>query len=965
MRFNPRTLNGRFILIASIFLTILLCLSFYSFYIVQQISDENFSKIHVNNKLSESIHHLIEELQHLESGLHQYASLLSREKKNQVLGYLEDLRLLSGKLSGTREVQENPVLAEHTTRLSKHVIRLGDLVNKYVEIMENVDSRYPGMPILMEHLEPNNRKFSEAVEQALQEGELTTTRPTVIKSDQFKIMQLFQEARYAWSMQVSWFRVFVANRMGAFGDPEQAMRNNLNNRKLFVDNLESILIKLDYYNKKGMLGIQQEESLRTMREALMSYTHHFDRAVEIYFSENWRSDVALMRDSLQPMLDKAMESAEAIEEVIYTSNEQALDDTQKTAVLLSIFIFLFSAIMMLMLFIAYHVFQKNIRGPVLKLANRMQSESLYSPGTQTGGINVEEIQRLIESYDDMRNQVSNRQQRLESILASAAEGIITFNKDGIIETFNAAAQKLFDYRESEIIGESITALLPDNDSPFNNPSSTSHVVKTLIENNGGRQEMHGKRSNGIEFIMSLKISEMVIDNKPLYTAIVDDITERHAMMDHLRHMAEHDALTGLYNRQFFNTALEREFARAKRSKQNCCACLYLDLDNFKYVNDTLGHQEGDRLLVGISKTLSSRTRKADILARLGGDEFALILTDIEPDNVMQVANTYREAISKYAFLTEGKQVNTGCSIGVAIYEDEVENMEGLLARADLACHMAKRSGRNRVYLFEDNDKDRIDSFYEEIGWSSRIKHALENNGFVFSCQPILSVNNRSIYSHELLLRMKDPETGEYILPGGFFDSAERFGLMPEIDRWVIKNAFEWLNQQPEHDGLKYFINLSGKSIGDVQFLDYIRDSLSRLTMDPSRIVFEITENVAISNLDNAAQFIAELKKMGFNTALDDFGVGYSSFSYLRELNVDYVKIDGSFIDSMHKDELNLALVKAINDVCHILGKQTIAEFVQNEDALDLLNKIGVDFAQGYNIAVASDYGQETIQFRIA
>lgn len=965
MTFSPRTLNGRFLLVTFVFLAILLCLSFYSFYIVQKASGDNFSQIHSNNQLSETIHHFIEELQHTESTLHQYASHLSQQKLDQLVSHMKDVRLLSSRLLNDHQVINNALLTKFTKSLSTQVQHLEDITDEYIALMQKVDSRFPGMPILIDHLEPSNRKFSEAVEQALQEGALTDFQPTVIEADHYKIMQLFQEARYAWSMQISWFRVFVANRMGAFGDPEKAMQKNLDNREMFIETVSATLNELDRFNNKGMLGIQQEESLHNMREALDTYNRHLDQAVKIYFSEDWRADAALIRKTLQPALDLAMASAESIEEEIYNSNKQAIANTQNTAVLLSNFILLFTGIVMLMMLIAFYIFQRNIRGPVLQLADHMQTEPLSTTTTENKNTNVEEIQRLIESYDDMRNQVFNRQLRLESILANAAEGIITFDEEGVIETFNTAAQNLFVYSEQQIIGQNIGKLLATKLIPANYPGSTGQMVAKLLELSEDEHEAHGLRSDGMEFIMSLKISEMAIDGKRIFTAIVDDITEQHAMMDHLRHIAEHDALTGLYNRQYFTSALEREFERAKRGPHATCACLYIDLDNFKYVNDTLGHQEGDRLLVGISHTLASRTRKSDTLARLGGDEFALILTDVDKHNIQHVANIYREAIANFSFLAEGKHVDTGCSIGVALFEPDIENKESLLARADIACHMAKRAGRNRVHLFEDKDRDRIDSFYEEMGWSRRIRNALENDGFVFSCQPILTVNNRELYSHELLLRMKDPSTGEYIVPGGFFDSAERFGLMPEIDRWVVEHAFEWLNQQPDSSELKYFINLSGKSIGDANLLQFIKASMTSLLVSTSRIVFEITEDVAISDLENARHFISELRSLGFKTALDDFGVGYSSFSYLRELDVDYVKIDGSFIDSMHTDELNLALVKAINDVCHILGKMTIAEFVQNEAAMDLLSEIGVDFAQGYNIAIASDYDQQTIQFRIA
>jgi len=965
MTFTPRTLNGRFALVTTVFLTVLLCLSSYSFFIVKKSSTENYGQIQINNQLSELIHHVIAELQHVETTLHQYASHLTQVKQEELVSHMEDTLVLTNRLLSNPNVQADPALQEQTTILSQQIQKLEAVINEYLTIMQKVESRFPGMPILMEHMEPSNRKFSEAVEQALQEGELTNFRPTVIESDHYRIMQLFQEARYAWSMQVSWFRVFVANRMGAFGDPEKAMKKNLDNRKMFIDNVSSILDKLDTYNEKGMLGIQQEESVHVMRKELINYNYHIDRAVTIYSSGDWRSDYALIRKSLQPVLDLVMESAEAIETIIYDSNKNSLANAQDTTVLLSVFILLFTAIVLSMLVIAYFVFQKHIRRPILQLANLMQSESLDSSGDKHNKSGeFEEIEQLIESYDDMRNQVHNRQLRLESILANAAEGIFTFSKDGAIETFNTAAQSLFNYSEDDIRGKNISILLSRHSLNAEAKVSSKRIVDKLFAQRGREQELRGLRSNGTEFIMSLKISEMVIDGRPIFTAIADDVTERHAAMDHLRHMAEHDALTGLYNRQYFNTTLEKEFERARRGGSVTCACLYIDLDNFKYVNDTLGHQEGDRLLIGISHTLAARTRKSDTLARLGGDEFALILTNVDHDNIQTVANEYREAISNYTFIADGKHIETGCSIGVALFEPDIESKENLLARADIACHMAKRAGRNRAHLFVNKDKDRIDSFHEEMGWSRRIRHALEHDGFVFTCQPILDVTNREIFSHELLLRMKDVETGEYILPGGFLAAAERFGLMPEIDRWVVKHAFKWLNNEPENNTLKYFINLSGKSIGDTLLLECIKTSLANLTISPAQVVFEITENVAISDLDNAKHFISELKEMGFKTALDDFGVGYSSFTYLRELDVDYVKIDGSFIDSMHNDELNFALVKAINDVCHILGKSTIAEFVQNEESMILLQEIGVDFAQGYNIATADEYDQQTIQFQV-
>jgi len=965
MTFAVKTLNGRFIIVAVIFLLSLLSLASYSFMLVQQAAEQNYKKIQTNNLMSNSIHKIIEEVRAVESNLHQYSTFLSSTKLEELNHHLHTARKLAWAFVYIPEVKNDNQLSVMAFELASKVEKLNDVTVQYQKIMRDVESRYPAMPILLNELEPINREFSEAVELALQEGALTDFRPNVVQGDHYNVMQLFQEARYAWSMQVSWFRIFVANRMGAFGDPDVAMRNNLENRKMFIGNVVDILDKLEVQNKKSLLGIQQEESIGQMRIAVDAYNKALERAIEIYLSDNWRADVALIQNSFQPVLYSLLEKAELIEELAHTSNQKAMVDSQKTATTLSWFIFIFTAIVFMMMFVVYVIFQRNIRRPVLKLANQMQSDQLGSTIDDNDGPGIEEIKKLINSYNEMRHQVYNRQRRLESILDNAAEGIITIDEQGCIETFNLAAQQLFNYKSNEVVGRSFDLLL--NTDPIH---EKENELKDLLRTGGlgefkGAQELQALRKNDHEFVMSFKTSEMQIAGKRLFTAIVADVTERRAMIDHLQHLAEHDSLTSLFNRQYFNVTLEREFERAKRHEDSLCACIYIDLDNFKYINDTLGHLQGDRLLVGIANTLAARTRKSDILARLGGDEFALILVDVEKDQVKKVADNYRTAIAGYNFAVAGKHIDTGCSIGVAMYEPGIESKDAFLARADVACHMAKRGGRNRVHVFETKDKDRIDTFYNEMGWTRRIRHALENNGFVFSCQPILNVSDSSLFSHELLLRMLDTDTGEYILPSGFFDSAERFGLMPEIDRWVVEHAFEWLNMQPIQEGLCYFINLSGKSIGDPQVLDVIRASLSTLKVEAKSVVFEITEDVAIADLEKARNFLLELRSMGFKTALDDFGVGYSSFSYLRELDVDYVKIDGSFIGSMHEDELNYALVKAINDVCHILGKQTIAEYVQNEETMVMLKEIGVNYAQGYNIAVASDYDQHTIQFRLS
>lgn len=968
MQFSFKSLSGRFTWVSLIFLILLLGLTLYSQQKVRISATHNLESIRHNQLLSEKLNKLTNSLEDTENQLHQYSTNPTDALQARIAQSLATLNQDALVLKQNDGLLLTANLRHTANQLVTQTQALTKIIKQYLAVMENVKSRYPGMPILLTYLEPANRKFSEAVEQALQEGDLMGANPRVVPREHYRIMRLFQESRYAWAMQISWFRMFVANRMGAFGKPEKSMRSSLDNRNLFFNQARHILQRLDDYRRKGKLDLQQQESLQQMHESLNYYDQHLKQAVAIYSSQNWSEDARLQRDALQPALQEFWHTLHRMESGITDINKAGIAKSQATANLLSRFIWLFTGLVTVMLLAAYNVFQQKIRKPLQLLTHSMQATGEPGVILQHADANVEEINKLLEAYNEMRLQVDNRQQRLQSILDNAAESIIIIDNIGNIENFNKAASKLFQYSPSEVQDRPFSMLFPDNLVPKNlELNEVAAAYGEFAQNSATGLELTGQRKDNSRFYMLLKFSEMQIAGQRLYTAIVEDISERRAVMERLRHLAEHDSLTGLYNRQYFNNEMERAVARAERNKEYPCACVYIDLDNFKYINDTMGHIEGDRLLVGIANTLKSRTRKTDVLARLGGDEFALLLNDISKQEAASIAEEFRQAITGHSFVTGGKRIDTGCSIGVALYESDIKNKEDMLARADVACHVAKRSGRNRVYIFEHADKNRIDNFSEEMGWARRIRHALEHDKFIFASQPILDLESGEICSHELLLRMRDPASGQLLLPGGFLDSAERFGLMPDIDRWVISHAFKLINQQSSqfHDNLRYFINLSGKSIGEAGLLEHIKQLLPSLEIPPERIVFEITEDVAITDLEHARICLSELKQLGFETALDDFGVGYSSFSYLRDLDVDFIKIDGSFISSMHTDELNCALVKAMNDICHILGKKTIAEFVQNDEALKLLREIGVDYAQGNNIAAATRFEQHVCLYRQA
>jgi len=413
----------------------------------------------------------------------------------------------------------------------------------------------------------------------------------------------------------------------------------------------------------------------------------------------------------------------------------------------------------------------------------------------------------------------------------------------------------------------------------------------------------------------------------------------------IRHMAFHDALTGLINRTEFELRVRRALESA-RNYGTSHALLFIDLDQFKIVNDTSGHLAGDEMLKRLTRLLLTKVRGSDTLARLGGDEFAVLLYDVDRAQASAVADAYRRQLADFIFRSEGGLVDVGCSIGVAMLDADIKTKEDLLSRADVACHIAKRAGKNRIHLFEPHDQENVDTMSADMGWARRIKDCMELDRFVLTSQPIVDILTGKVSSYELLLRMPD-DSGGLVMPSGFLPAAERFGLSGEVDHWVVRAALREVRASSLDNPVNYSVNLSAKSIGDKSLLKLIRRELENHEMDARRVVFEVTETGAIANLHAAALFLQELRGMGFRTALDDFGVGYSSFAYLKDLPVDYVKIDGSFVQGVTQDKVKQAIVKAMNDVAHALGKQTVAEFVEDQATLDFLKEARIDFCQGY------------------
>lgn len=416
----------------------------------------------------------------------------------------------------------------------------------------------------------------------------------------------------------------------------------------------------------------------------------------------------------------------------------------------------------------------------------------------------------------------------------------------------------------------------------------------------------------------------------------------------LRRMAEYDSLTGLANRSFFMTELESEVARMARNGKSA-ALFFIDLDQFKYINDTLGHAAGDKLLTQVSRALKNRMRDTDLIARFGGDEFTVLAREVDAKNAKSLANSLLSMLQEMRFVEGESSLHVHCSIGMTTIESRVYSAQELLAQADMACHQAKTRGRNQVAIFEEGDGEQ-GKMMADMSWSQSILDALENDHFKLEFQPIVGGDSDKSERYEVLIRMQG-KGGELIAPNAFISSAERFGLMPRIDRWVIRHAVDHLaRKRAAGRNIQFFINLSGHVFKDTETLKLVREQLDKHKLPGDSLCFEITEQVAVQHLEEASLFMRSMKKHGCEFALDDFGAGYGSLNYIKTLPIDYIKIDGSFISNMRRDPIDQAMVQSFVQIGQTLGMKTIAEFVENRETLLLLNKLGVDFVQGFHVS---------------
>ncbi len=428
------------------------------------------------------------------------------------------------------------------------------------------------------------------------------------------------------------------------------------------------------------------------------------------------------------------------------------------------------------------------------------------------------------------------------------------------------------------------------------------------------------------------------------TICLDNITERRATQEQLKYLAMHDSLTGLHNRHFFETSLEQLSADAIRNHRQH-GLVYVDLDHFKVINDTFGHQKGDEVLREMSQLLSKRIRRPDILCRLGGDEFAILLRDVEGHEANDFCRDIQKIISEFSFQSQEHRINLGCSIGFTLIDGTTTNAEEHLMRADMALYVAKGRGRNLIHQYDPRDNE-SDELRHRISVAQKIRTAIAEDRMILYFQPIFDVNLNKISYYEALIRLRETD-GTIVGPVHFIPALEAAGEMHLLDRWIMKLAVRTLKNHPDLNHIA--INLSAQAFKDDNLVPSILDTLQNTGVHPSRITFELTESDSLSNLHTTQRVIAELHQLGCSFSVDDFGSGFSSFAYLKNLPADYIKLDGSFIQNLHKDSIDQALVKSMIQVIQALGKRAVAEYVENEEILAILKTMGVDFVQGYHV----------------
>ena len=567
---------------------------------------------------------------------------------------------------------------------------------------------------------------------------------------------------------------------------------------------------------------------------------------------------------------------------------------------------------------------------------------------------IEGVARDTTEARQAREKLFKEKELWKVTLDSIADGVITTDLKGNVIYLNGVAESKTGWSRQRARNrplEDILKLVNEKDNlPITLPVASwlQDGVKASLDEPAELQTPDQENNCSIELTGApIRDSQSRIIGS---VTVFHDVTKLRTLTTQLSYQATHDALTGLINRAKFDNHLEQAIVSAGQEDNNH-ALFYIDLDQFKIVNDTCGHQAGDELLVQVTGMLRDALRESDILARLGGDEFGVLLSGCSLSKAKQIAESLRKLVEDFRFSWQDRVFRIGASIGVVPITESNTSLTELLKAVDTACYVAKENGRNQVHVSLPDDAAVADQ-HGQMQWMQRIQHAIDDDDFILYGQPIFDISGRTHQCRhvEVLLRMvegRGSDSERLIPPNAFIPAAERYHIMPAVDRWVIRKTLGWLSETEQDSGITYTINLSGQSLSDKDMFNFISKQISDSGADPKRICFEITESAVIANMNTAQQFVKALRDLGCLLALDDFGAGLSTFDYLKQLPVDYVKLDGSMIRDVVNSRISQAMVHAVNYVAHEMGMKTVAEYAESEEIIAALQTLSIDYAQGH------------------
>ena len=771
---------------------------------------------------------------------------------------------------------------------------------------------------------------------------------------------------------VFWVLVLIGSLVAVYllhETEKEIEHNNIKNAQLLAYDLEGVLEQLDAAKNinegKGRLNLRISRLRDVMGYSAVSLNEKDN--VITFGTPGEDDDIITQKITYYP---RGLEDPHEISLTVHFPNRKTVVAKARKNMLLSI-----GASIFILGYLLQRVLQKVLTVPFVNMVRTAEQFSLGNEQARFDDERQDEfgylgrfinnaIESILGQQSDLvdalerasqsESELKIEKERAEVTLFSIADSVITVDTDGLVKFINPAAEKLLGISNNEAVGKEYNQLVNvviETSDQFENDLLQECFVTGKIVKFPDRASIINCDTGLIA--VEATIAPMKNDMGAFMGAVIviQDVSNTRKLTRQLSYQASHDMLTGLFNRRKFEERFaEILFNVVEENREH--VLLYLDLDQFKIVNDTCGHIAGDELLQQLPVLLHKVLRTSDLVARLGGDEFGILLESCNLKQAIIIADKLREQIKEFRFVWEDKTFEIGVSIGVVAVNAENANMAQIMSSADIACYAAKDAGRNRLHIYEASD-EAVSERYGEMHWTARITKAMEDDRFILYQQPIVSISHDATEHIEILLRMVG-ENGKIIPPGAFLPAAERYNLMVGIDRWVISQVFKLIAEndlsKSSNGGIKIVsVNLSGNSLSDENLLSYIIAEKEKYNVPFECLCFEITETVAISNLSRATLLIAELTKHGCRFALDDFGSGLSSFAYLKALPVQYLKIDGSFVRDVSRDDIDRAMVKSIQQVGEAMNLLTIAECVEDEATLNVLKELGIDYVQGHHL----------------